>query len=773
MADIKDLEERLKQCQNVLNNVIANMNYLEREIDIAKKTNNVKPQVNLNSNAKLQGNSQGPANYGQPKGNPNQNIGPQPAPQSNPNYVNPQFNPFRGPVNQGTTYQGNTNQGKPNQGPATQGPTTQSSANNGSANQGTVNQPKKPISIESIFGKNVMAIAASVLIFISLILFATLILPKLSKEVKFFMSLAASIGVAAFGLLKWFKKKDNSFFLALGACGMGAIYITLFIGNAYFEIISYITLFVLIAVWTAVILFLSKYKKLLFEIIGYCGIIIAVMFGTISSIERSLPMNDTYVYQGANIGNFIVTIVFFLIGIIAFMIFGKMDTISYIVSNSVTFVCAIPLLIGATFFRFKDKKSIGDPDTEGILFILIILAVFYAVMLAMNLIKTKKENGVWINFFGLGHSVVIGLIVNLLFSDTDAYYPAGIIVYAITLIAIECFCIKKFDRQKFVSTYIWLSYLMIMIVAKIVLADIIDMNIGFFVAAVVFIIYGFAFNDVFYKLSGLGFNILMICCIDSTVVVKVITLVVVFALINGFMYFKNSQYSVVIKLLSYITFIIGLTFAIGYNLMDAEDPYWIHALILMVIGAINVLALKTPYRKNWEINEDDQGVIITGYAINGVLMFYALFVMMMIERNPLLHWIIVLIAVALFMVNSINLLKKWDGFGALYVGIKFTVLLITILVSFNMTDNILSILVFLLSIILISAGFIFKVKGLRIYGLVLSLICVIKLVMIDITYENTVGHALSFFLSGVLCFVISAIYSHVEKKYKDSEAVSM
>ena len=33
--------------------------------------------------------------------------------------------------------------------------------------------------------------------------------------------------------------------------------------------------------------------------------------------------------------------------------------------------------------------------------------------------------------------------------------------------------------------------------------------------------------------------------------------------------------------------------------------------------------------------------------------------------------------------------------------------------------------------------------------------------------------ALSFFLSGVLCFVISAIYSHVEKKYKDSEAVSM
>ncbi len=40
--------------------------------------------------------------------------------------------------------------------------------------------------------------------------------------------------------------------------------------------------------------------------------------------------------------------------------------------------------------------------------------------------------------------------------------------------------------------------------------------------------------------------------------------------------------------------------------------------------------------------------------------------------------------------------------------------------------------------------------------------------MIDISYENTIGHALSFFLSGVLCFVISAIYSYVEKKYKNS-----
>ena len=196
---------------------------------------------------------------------------------------------------------------------------------------------------------------------------------------------------------------------------------------------------------------------------------------------------------------------------------------------------------------------------------------------------------------------------------------------------------------------------------------------------------------------------------------------------------------------------------------------WIPTLILLIIGIINALAMKTAYRKNWEINEDDQGMIIKGYVVNAILMCYSLFIMMFME-DPLLHWLVVLIAVALFMLNSISLFHKWEGFGAIYVGLKFTVLIVTILASFDMTDNILSIIVFLLSIILISAGFIYKVKGLRIYGLVLSLICVIKLVMIDIAYENTVGHALSFFLSGVLCFVISAIYSHVEKKYKDNES---
>ena len=61
-------------------------------------------------------------------------------------------------------------------------------------------------------------------------------------------------------------------------------------------------------------------------------------------------------------------------------------------------------------------------------------------------------------------------------------------------------------------------------------------------------------------------------------------------------------------------------------------------------------------------------------------------------------------------------------------------------------------------------GFKLQIKSLRIYGLVTTMIFAIKLIMFDIAYDNILGNALSFFLSGLMCFGISALYSVAEKK---------
>jgi len=131
-----------------------------------------------------------------------------------------------------------------------------------------------------------------------------------------------------------------------------------------------------------------------------------------------------------------------------------------------------------------------------------------------------------------------------------------------------------------------------------------------------------------------------------------------------------------------------------------------------------------------------------------------------------LQFLIIIAAIATFMLNAKRLLDKRNNiFYGIYVGLKFVVLLYSILASFNAVNYLVSISFFIFAIICIMAGFRFDYKSLRIFGLVLSMISTFKLVMVDITYSNTLGHAVSFFVSGILCFVISLIYNYIDKNF--------
>ena len=118
----------------------------------------------------------------------------------------------------------------------------------------------------------------------------------------------------------------------------------------------------------------------------------------------------------------------------------------------------------------------------------------------------------------------------------------------------------------------------------------------------------------------------------------------------------------------------------------------------------------------------------------------------------------------LFVINSVRLLKSNETPKVIYVALKFTALLICILSSYDVVNYVISISVFALAIAFILLGFKLQVKSLRIYGLVTTMIFAVKLIMIDIKYDNVLGNAVSFFISGLMCFGISALYSIADKK---------
>lgn len=72
---------------------------------------------------------------------------------------------------------------------------------------------------------------------------------------------------------------------------------------------------------------------------------------------------------------------------------------------------------------------------------------------------------------------------------------------------------------------------------------------------------------------------------------------------------------------------------------------------------------------------------------------------------------------------------------------------------------------------MIALGFLFRYKSFRVYGLGLVMICTFKLIMVDMTYENSIERVISFFVSGLLCLGFNAMYNILDKKffYNDSE----
>jgi hypothetical protein len=222
----------------------------------------------------------------------------------------------------------------------------------------------------------------------------------------------------------------------------------------------------------------------------------------------------------------------------------------------------------------------------------------------------------------------------------------------------------------------------------------------------------------------------------------------------------------VIKAITYVLAYSMFCYNIGQILGDVfrMDDILINFIVYVLACGMNILANRTSFSKNWITKEPELVTKIITYGIHVVLMIVSL-CYIAIEEQPVYHILVILISLALFTMNIGILLRgsRDAGKGA-YIGFKLTLLMIVCLVSYSAANYIISIACFILSIASIIAGFGLSRKSFRIYGLVLSLISIVKLIIIDIRYENTIGHAFSFFACGTLCFVISMIYHGIDKK---------
>ena len=204
---------------------------------------------------------------------------------------------------------------------------------------------------------------------------------------------------------------------------------------------------------------------------------------------------------------------------------------------------------------------------------------------------------------------------------------------------------------------------------------------------------------------------------------------------------------------------------------DLKISYEItRTVFFSIIALLNVIAAKSIFVKDFQTLQTEKTCVSATRITNALLMACGLRAIMFTNNN-ICHFILILFSVAIFMVNTKNLLIQYKGmWSGIYIGIKLTVLIITILSSIDAANYVISVSTFLFAIISIVVGFKYCYKSFRIYGLFLSLISVAKLILVDISYDNTLGHALSFFICGILCFVISMIYHLIDRKVQDNSS---
>ena len=137
--------------------------------------------------------------------------------------------------------------------------------------------------------------------------------------------------------------------------------------------------------------------------------------------------------------------------------------------------------------------------------------------------------------------------------------------------------------------------------------------------------------------------------------------------------------------------------------------------------------------------------------------------------SPLLSLALAILSIALLVctVQAVGRVASRHGWLGALTGISFTLVLVAPiagLTSWFDEPYVLSLVLMLSALVCVVGGFITRLKPLRLYGLVLILCCVLKLVLLDMGDAETVMRVVAFIAGGLICFGISALYSYAVKR---------
>lgn len=602
--------------------------------------------------------------------------------------------------------------------------------------------------LEKTIGRAILPVCAAGLIFLSLVFFAMLVLPYLSQGVKVVLMYTVSAAITLAGGILVAHDRRNKAFLGLLGCGMGAWYLSLFLSDFYFHAINDGILYLGLLVWAVVLCVLSRLRSNLFLIIGQIGVGISLILGVLmcnwtEDAERFLILSIYYA---------VTQTVFFASHLRREYYRNAVNLVSW--------------SIGLLILVFGAAASYTEGSAAGTVSVVLLLALAAVPVLLGVAAAEMDENGKLLG--GIVGALCIFIFCGL-FLNRFTGAALLLLVFGIAVLAL-----LEFRRPGDLSAGTVL--LEVAVFTQMLFAGAAAPYFGEYIStgllAEACLLYGFLRKRKAYQAAALGYGILLLL-IPMIGGMRTVWGLVFFGSAVLLIWFCREQYEAWMKICGYLMFLAFLleTAVWGTDLAAVTDVYLSDLICFMPIVFCNILTAKVPlFRRNPKTGEEEKAFAAVTMAVQAFLIATVLTLMGKPDA-PVLHFAYVLLGLVLVCTNTYSLLIRKDGdWWGIYVALKLLLFAAVALHSYGVPVFVNDVAGIVIAFCCIVAGFLAemrmerKYKVLRVCGLVLVLLCVVKLVLVDIRYDNMLFRAAGFFVGGILCFCISLVYNLADKR---------
>ena len=596
-------------------------------------------------------------------------------------------------------------------------------------------KPKQ--NLESRVGKNLFAVLASLLVLLGVGVFISTIYAYIPDAVKI-------IAIYLFGFvllgggLALYLKNINRFWLGVASCGLAELMVSIITSHSYFGVLSLGGTFGLMLLWIVASFWLTKFHPTVFKTIGYIGFTISILLGLSLLEEGALPMYLTL------LGAFAVLSVFFVLTNAKHV---KMNT-------------ALAFLNVVNFCHFLAMSEYLPQNLNWVkgTAAFAVLGVYNGIYLLRGGLHKEAYP-----YFSMVSMAVLAMYL----SD---YAMAFVVPVSMCLLLVLWFVNHRVTQNLTAQV---LYSLFTGGYAVIVSFFVEPLPVYWWYAGFAVVAYGLYFftkrrTAAWIGLVSFGVFYLSIGVDDNTVLVAILAAALgMFAVLN---FTKLLRKDTALEIAWYLTSVIiacSLNEMIKYELSGAaQDPYLVHSVCDSVFSFLLTL-FNTAYL-HYTI-ADRQRIMrfttkgIFAMVVQGILLISCLSA---VESDP---WFVpVLGVIGSLLIVSYSLLytlrnKKSGQNILIWQFIKFSLYCGLVLSLLGSPGILVNITLLLVAIAAVVVGFRLEQKTVRIYGLVLSLLDVVCLVLFNVDYSDSLKLAGGIVLCGILCFVISFIYSRLSK----------